>query len=105
MDGGRDPALEPAVNGYIAFESGAKGVFLGGSKKTPTNIKMEARSPNKPLCSRPFVATEVSINARGDRWRSWAAPGGWSSTTLVMDEILRQGSGRGHIMQEPHSGR
>lgn len=22
MDGGKDPALEPAVNGYIAFENG-----------------------------------------------------------------------------------
>ena len=41
MDGGKDPALEPATNGYIAFENGVKGFFIGGSKKTPTNIKME----------------------------------------------------------------
>ena len=72
MDGGRDPTLEPAVNGYISFENGVKGFFVGvspqsfnpplartatdcsvhlgdtcicttlqGSKKTPTNIKME----------------------------------------------------------------
>ena len=24
-DGGKDPALEPAVNGYISFENGVKG--------------------------------------------------------------------------------
>ena len=36
-----DPALEPAVNGYISFKSGVKGFYVGGSKKTPTNIKME----------------------------------------------------------------
>ena len=41
MDGGKDPALEPAVNGYIGFENGVKGFFIGGSKKTPTTIKME----------------------------------------------------------------
>jgi hypothetical protein len=41
VDGGKDPALEPAVNGYIAFENGVKGFYIGGSKQTPTNIKME----------------------------------------------------------------
>jgi predicted dehydrogenase len=41
VDGGKDPALEPAMNGYICFENGIKGFFIGGSKSTPTNIKME----------------------------------------------------------------
>lgn len=31
MDGGRDPALEPAVNGYVSFENGVKGFFVGVS--------------------------------------------------------------------------
>ena len=35
MDGGKDPALEPAVNGYVSFENGVKAFFMGGSKKTP----------------------------------------------------------------------
>ena len=29
MDGGKDPALEPAVNGYISFENGVEGFFIG----------------------------------------------------------------------------
>ena len=28
-DGGKDPALEPAVNGYISFENGVKGFCKG----------------------------------------------------------------------------
>ena len=35
MDGGKDPSLEPAVNGYISCENGVKIFFAGGSKDTP----------------------------------------------------------------------
>lgn len=35
MDGGKDPTLEPAANGYISFTNGTKAIFMGGSKKTP----------------------------------------------------------------------
>jgi predicted dehydrogenase len=35
MDGGKDPSLEPATNGYISFSNGVKAIFMGGSKMTP----------------------------------------------------------------------
>ena len=35
MDGGKDPSLEPAVNGYVSFDTGVKAIFMGGSKSTP----------------------------------------------------------------------
>ena len=39
-DGGKNPDLEPAVNGYLAFENGVKGFYVGGHKKTSAGIKM-----------------------------------------------------------------
>ena len=35
MDGGKDPSLEPATNGYVSFSNGVKATFMGGSKSTP----------------------------------------------------------------------
>ena len=36
QDGGKNPDLEPAVNGYVSFkDSHVKAFFAGGSKSTP----------------------------------------------------------------------
>ena len=36
QDGGKNPDLEPAVNGYVSFkDSHVKAFFAGGSKNTP----------------------------------------------------------------------
>ena len=34
-DGGHEPATEPGANGYIHFENGVRGFYIGGSKNTP----------------------------------------------------------------------
>lgn len=33
-DGGHDPASEPGANGYIRFDNGVRGFYVGGTKKT-----------------------------------------------------------------------
>ena len=50
----QDPALEPAVNGYVAFEnSHVRAFYAGGSKNTPAP-KMGVEVRNRITFAMPF---------------------------------------------------
>eukprot|EP01052_Picozoa_sp_SAG31_P001212 SAG31_NODE_41_length_31342_cov_8.029286_2_plen_152_part_00 len=80
MDGGKDPALEPAVNGYISFENGVKGFYVGGSKKTPTNIKMEVEVVGS--------GGRLVVDNAGD---GRDATGAWTGTYKASASLWRHG--------------
>ena len=40
-DGGHDPKTEPSAHGYIHFDNGVRGIYVGGSKQTPSGFGLE----------------------------------------------------------------
>ena len=40
-DGGHDPKTEPSAHGYIHFDNGVRGFYVGGSKQTPSGFGLE----------------------------------------------------------------
>jgi hypothetical protein len=60
----QDPALEPAVNGYVAFEnSHVRAFYAGGSKNTPAP-KMGVEVRNRITFAMPFYTKKWSFLPR-----------------------------------------
>lgn len=78
-DGGKDPDLEPAANGYIVFENGVKAVYLGGHKNTPANVKMTL----EVVGSKGRVIVDNAGDGRNEKGE-WT--GTYTATATMYDE-------------------
>ena len=81
-DGGHDPKTEPSAHGYIHFDNGVRGFYVGGSQHTPSGFGLEIVGTE----GRVRINSQQSILEKEGKISSIEAPT-WE--TVVFQQVFK----------------